>query len=139
MMARNPVVMQRVTAVLRALGDENRARIVLALRGQPMCVCQIVELLQLANSTVSEHLTILKEAGLVTARKDGRWIYYRLPDERSEDLVGEAVAYMARVLEHDQQIQHDAKRLAKILQVDPGELCRRQKSAGGTCCGRRSR
>ena len=136
MTIKNPAVMQKVTAVLRALADESRARIILALRGQPMCVCQIVEMLRLANSTVSEHLTILKEAGLLTARKDGRWVYYRLSDNGSDGVVDEAVAYLLRVLENDRQIRQDAKQLAKILQIDPGELCRRQKSAGGKCCGR---
>ena len=102
-----------------------------------MYVCQIVELLQrLANSTVSEHLTILKEAGLLTARKDGRWVYYGLSDNHSDGLVDEALAYLLRVLEHDRQVQNDAKRLTTILQIDPGALCRRQKSAGGKCCGR---
>ncbi|MCL4192600.1 MAG: helix-turn-helix domain-containing protein [Thermoguttaceae bacterium] len=111
-------------------------RIVLALRGQPMCVCQIVELLQLANSTVSEHLTILKAAGLVTARKDGRWIYYRLSDRCADGVAHEALACLVRVLEQDRQVQSDARQLTKILRIDPGELCRRQKSAGGKCCAR---
>jgi len=49
---------------LKALGDETRIRAVLALRDNELCVCQIVELLELAPSTVSKHLQILKEAGL---------------------------------------------------------------------------
>jgi hypothetical protein len=78
-------------------------------------------------------------AGFDRPLTDGRWVYYRLPDNHSNGLADEAVAYLARALEHDRQIQNDAKRLARILQIDPGELCRRQKSAGGMCCERRSR
>ncbi len=122
--------------VLRALGDENRVRIVLALRRQPLCVCQIVELVQLANSTVSEHLMILKAAGLAIDRKVGRWVYYRTADQRTDRAIGEVLACVFEALEYDQQIRADVKRLAKILQIDPGELCRRQKSSGRNCCGR---
>ena len=125
-----------VVAALRALGDENRVRIVLALGRQPLCVCQIVELVQLANSTVSEHLMILKAAGLATARKEGRWVYYRTADKQADCAIGEVLVRVCKALEHDQQIRADVKRLAKILQIDPGELCRRQKSSGGNCCGR---
>ena len=125
-----------VVAALRALGDENRVRIVLALRRQPLCVCQIVELVQLANSTVSEHLMILKAAGLATARKEGRWVYYRTADKLADCAIGEVLASVFRTLEHDQRLRADVKQLAKILQIDPGELCRRQKSRGVNCCGR---
>jgi ArsR family transcriptional regulator len=73
--------------VLRALGDENRMRIVIALRRQPLCVCQIVELVQLATSTVSEHLMILKAAGILASRKEGRWVYYRFADKHATSVV----------------------------------------------------
>ena len=51
--------------IIRAIGDENRLRAIMALRTGELCVCQIVELLQLAHSTVSKHMSILKQAGLV--------------------------------------------------------------------------
>ena len=54
--------MREFMAVLKALADENRVRAVAALRGRELCVCQIVELLGLANSTVSKHMAILKQA-----------------------------------------------------------------------------
>ena len=69
--------MKEFISVAKALSDENRARILLALGGRELCVCQVVELLGLAGSTVSRHMAILRQSGLVTARKDGRWIYYR--------------------------------------------------------------
>lgn len=58
-------------SVIKALADENRARILLALGGRELCVCQIVELLGLAPSTVSKHMSILKQARLVDGRKQG--------------------------------------------------------------------
>ena len=69
--------MREFMNITKALADENRVRTLLALRKGELCVCQITELFGLAVSTVSKHLSILYQAGLVESRKDGRWIYYR--------------------------------------------------------------
>lgn len=66
--------------LFRALADRNRLRILLMLRGRPLAVCEIREVLGLAFSTVSKHLSILREAGLITDEKDGKWVNYRLND-----------------------------------------------------------
>ena len=73
--------MRDLMAVTKALADESRVRILLALEAGELCVCQIVELLQLAPSTVSKHMSILKQARLLESRKEGRWMFYRLADE----------------------------------------------------------
>jgi len=59
--------MREVMDVLKALADENRARLLFALRGGELCVCQLIALLDLAPSTVSKHLTILRAARLISA------------------------------------------------------------------------
>ena len=64
-----------VTAA-RALGHPARVRIVAMLRSGELCVCQITEVLDLAVSTVSAHLRELRRAGLLSERKDGRWVYF---------------------------------------------------------------
>ena len=72
--------MKQLSNITRALADENRIRILAALEVRELCVCQITELLRLAPSTVSKHLLLLRHAGLIDSRKDGRWIYYRLSE-----------------------------------------------------------
>ena len=62
----------------RALADENRIRILMALRGRQLCVCQVTAFLDLAPSTTSKHLSILRQARLIESNKQGRWVYYRL-------------------------------------------------------------
>jgi DNA-binding transcriptional ArsR family regulator len=126
--------LSEAVVALRALADESRARIVLALRSRPLCVCQIVEMTGLANSTVSEHLSILKTAGLVVGSKNGRWVYYRLAEKHANPAVLEIVNCLVRELEGDRQVRADGRRLAVILRIDPTELCGRQKSSGGKCC-----
>jgi ArsR family transcriptional regulator, arsenate/arsenite/antimonite-responsive transcriptional repressor len=112
--------------VTKALADENRVRILLALRKGELCVCQVTELLGLAPSTVSKHLSILFQAGLVESRKDGRWIYYRLPGKEAPVAARGAVAWVQDSLAKDPQIARDARHLTTLLKVDPTELCRRQ-------------
>jgi ArsR family transcriptional regulator, arsenate/arsenite/antimonite-responsive transcriptional repressor len=75
--------MKEFMAVAKALADENRTRVLMFLRDGELCVCRIVEMLALAPSTVSKHLNVLYQAGLVESRKEGRWIYYRLPERPS--------------------------------------------------------
>jgi len=74
-----------IVHVHKALGHPARLRIVAMLRSGELCACQITAVLQLAPSTVSSHLAELRRAGLLTERKDGRWIHYRLA--QSEDAV----------------------------------------------------
>ena len=62
-------------ATARALGHPARLRTIAMLRSGELCVCQITEVLGLAPSTVSAHLKELKQAGLITERKDGKWVY----------------------------------------------------------------
>ena len=118
--------MKELVLITKALADENRLRALAAVLERELCVCQITELLALAPSTVSKHLSILKQAGLVETRKDGRWIFYKLADVGSSPQVAGAVRWVAHAVEGDPAWKDDRKRLKAILNVDPEELCRRQ-------------
>lgn len=110
----------------KALADESRARAFCALRHQELCVCQIIELLGLAPSTVSKHISILRHAGLVETRKDGRWIYYRIREKNLSPEMKEFIEYLLQILSNGDQIQEDAIRMKEILSIDPEEICKRQ-------------
>jgi DNA-binding transcriptional ArsR family regulator len=118
--------MRDVLDVTKALADGNRLRVLMALAGGELCVCQIIELLGLAPSTVSKHLSILHRAGLVEARKEGRWMYYRLPGRAASKTVREALAWVQRHLEETPQVVSDARTLKKILCTNREALCRKQ-------------
>ena len=117
--------MRDLLAVMKALADESRLRIIVALDGRELCLCQIVELLGLATSTVSRHASILQQARLVQSRKEGRWTYFRL-DEDALAAVGDATALVIRELSHDRQTREDRERLKRILKTDPEGRCRKQ-------------
>jgi ArsR family transcriptional regulator len=111
---------------LKALGDETRIRIVLALQLSELCVCQIVELLELAPSTTSKHLHILKEAGLVQSRKKGRWVYYRLSRSDARGIPIEALDMILATARDTRMARADKRRLKSILRCDPEGLCESQ-------------
>jgi len=117
--------MRDVLGLMKALADENRLRIVAALDGRELCLCQLVELLALATSTVSRHASILQQARLIDSRKQGRWTYFRL-DEDAPAVAKEATALVVRALARDSRAREDRKRLTQILSIDPEELCRKQ-------------
>ena len=120
--------MLTLMVITKALADESRVRVLFALQGRELCVCQIIELLGLAPSTVSKHMFILKQAGLVEARKDGRWMHYRLAGKEAPKEIRDAIAWVCRSVAASYNISEDAKRLRKILKLDPEKLCRVQNN-----------
>jgi ArsR family transcriptional regulator, arsenate/arsenite/antimonite-responsive transcriptional repressor len=120
------VSMKSFLNMTKALADENRARLLMALRDGELCVCQLTELMGLAMSTVSKHLSILYQAGLVAARKDGRWMYYSLPGKGAPAAAREVVGWVRRSLAKNERIAEDARRLKKVRAMDLAELCKRQ-------------
>ncbi len=118
--------MRELVAIIKALADENRVRILWAVRGRELCVCQIVELLGLAQSTVSRHVSILHQARLVEGRKEGRWMFYRAADEDSPAEARQIAAVVAKLLAGRPEAAEDAKRLKQIMKIDRDALCRRQ-------------
>jgi len=123
--------MRDVLGITKALADESRLRILMMLDGRELCVCQIVEVLGLAASTVSKHLFILHGAGLVESRKDGRWVYYRRGGADSA-YVGEILGWLTRNLAAEPAIAKDRRRLAAVLAIPREELCRAQD--GSSSC-----
>ena len=118
--------MREFMNITKALADEHRVRALLALRDGELCVCQITELLGLAPSTMSKHLSILYQAGLVESRKEGRWIFYKLPGKAGPAAAREAIRWVRQSLADSPRAGEDARRLKQVLKLDPVELCKKQ-------------
>ena len=102
--------------ITKALADENRIRILLALNGQDeLCVCQLIDMLQLAPSTVSKHLFILRNARLVLGRKQGRWMYSRLTTQEATSTVNDALTWVIQSVEDEPKIKRDRTNLTENL------------------------
>lgn len=72
---------QMTARIFKALGDENRIKILTLLHTGERCACRLQEALNISQPTLSHHMRILLDAGLISARKDGKWIYYTLSEE----------------------------------------------------------
>lgn len=118
--------MKTFISITKALADTNRTRALLALRQRELCACQLIELLRLAPSTVSKHMSILRQAELVVARKEGRWMYYRLQNDKNLFEVQKTLSWVFDALAQSSNILEDDRHLETILKTDPEELCRQQ-------------
>src|SRR2546428_9663000 len=76
----------------RALADSTRLRLLNLMNGREVCVCYFVEILKTSQPKISRHLAYLRRAGIVAARRDGKWMHYRLvppPSHAGEEILGE--------------------------------------------------
>jgi len=91
--------------IMKALSDPNRVRGLKLLQTKELCVCEIQEFLQLAQSTVSRHMKTLEDAGLVERERRGTWIIYRLADTQDLDYGTEILALLNGWLDNDKELQ----------------------------------
>lgn len=115
--------MKEFIHITKALSDEGRVRALLALRGGDLCVCQIIELLGLAPSTVSKHMALLHQAGLVETRKEGKYIYYSLAGQTAPPHARAMIDAACEHLAKDPQVRDDDARLKAIRKMDLDKLC----------------
>lgn len=113
--------------LMKTLAHPMRLRILALLREGELCVCQVVEILGVATSTISEHLTELRKAGLLVERKDGRWVYYGLsPRPELEGLLQALWPHVDAV----GQVNQD-REAAKVTRGIPMEVtCSKAKPCG---------
>jgi ArsR family transcriptional regulator len=112
---------EELVAIARTLGDTTRIRIVAALRNGELCVCELVDALDISQSSLSTHLQMCRQVGVLTTRKDGRWIYYSL-SARYTPLI-EMIFSELQTLRSDEQLRRDGKRLRKRLLIRQGDRC----------------
>ena len=97
----------------QALADRTRLRLINLIDGDEVCVCFFVEVLGTNQPKISRHLAYLKRAGLVTTRREGNWMHYRLaqiPDERAGKLFSEVLDFISK----DPEMLSDRERMIKI-------------------------
>ena len=106
--------MKTFVKVMKAFSDPNRVKIIKMLQHKMMCVCEMQEALQLAQPTVSKHLKVLEEAGLVSYHKDGVWINYHLADGSSSPYVASLLGNLRHWLEDEPEVAEIVKKLPAI-------------------------
>ena len=114
--------MRELTSLGQAIADPTRIRILAALRRGELCVCELVDALEISQSTLSGHLQVLRETGAVITRKDGRWIYYSLGD-RQAALIEAIFSHVRPRIGSDSRLRRDSKRIAQRLAIRENGRC----------------
>ena len=110
----------QVVRMHKAIGHPVRLRLLAMLRTGPLCVCQMTVVVKLAGSTVSEHLSELRRADVITDAKDGRWVEYRLAEN---DAARQVLDATWADLENDPDVRADAIVLRELRRIPLDELC----------------
>ena len=122
--------MNQLTDIANALSDPNRVRLLAACLDGERCVCQLVELIDLSNASISKHLSMLKRAGLLESRKEGRWVHYKVPEPPTA-IVEDALDFVVTHALNLDAILADRDQLVEIDAIEPIELAKMQRQG---CC-----
>ncbi len=109
--------MKEVLKIFKALGDENRMRILFMLKERPLCVCEIAEVLNIALSTISAHLRLMKNSGLIEDKKEGRWVIYNI--NKDNVYFCRLLHFIEEQMREDPQISRDRVLISQITR----EVC----------------
>ncbi len=121
--------MKELLSVFKALSDETRLRIVKLLENGELCVCHIVAAVDMSQPRISFHLKILKDAGLVKDRREGKWMYYRLNES---DLFKRFLFLSIAERLKEEEIAGDRQRLEAFIASRPQQFA----GLAAACCGR---
>ncbi len=118
--------LKEIDRIISALSEVNRLRIVAVLTFRPLAVCEIKEILGLSFSTVSRHLSLLKEARLIVSEKEGKWVHHRMNPELDAE-IQELLQNLLNLISDDNQIRED---LEKARIVDKNIICQISTPSG---------
>jgi DNA-binding transcriptional ArsR family regulator len=136
-------MLETFETVAKAVADPSRMRILKLLEAGELCVCQITTVMDLAPGTVSKHLSVLKTAGLLQQRRDGKWVYYRLAERDLNPYARRFLVLAGTSLKDDPTVAEDRRVLALVNAVPLPVLCDQGRTALGpnpqapassTCC-----
>ena len=111
--------------VMKSVADPTRVRILKLLEAGEMCVCQVVAVLELSQSTVSKHLFLLKMAGLVRERQEKKWVHYALAGSGGSPYARKMLASLKGWLNDDPVVERDQKRGSLAREIGPAAICER--------------
>lgn len=110
------------TKLFKALSDPNRLRILKMLQTKSLCVCEITDVLNLATSTVSKHLSILRDSGFIIELKDGKWVNYLINPRPTDPRISSLISTLDFWISDDKLIDSDKQ---KVKKVSRNEICSR--------------
>lgn len=114
--------METLVQNFKALSDKNRLRILKLLQIRSLCVCEITEILGVSTPTISNHLSVLVEAGFLRSEKQGRWVHYHLIQAPPSAEVASLLPLLQFWMNEEDQVKTDRIKLKTVRKED---LCRK--------------
>lgn len=106
----------------QALADETRWRILQLVMDAPLCVCEVAEILDMPQSSVSSHIQVIRKSGLLDSEKCGKWVYYQAAAAHRRLLTTLAATFQAS-LDFDDVLRRDAERARQRIAVRAESCC----------------
>jgi len=121
--------MKKIASIFKALSDDTRLRVIKLLQERELCVCELMQVLEMSQPRISRHMSVLKNAGLVEDRREGKWIHYSLRKKSPEKAIKIILDSMAVLANDEVVVKADKKKLKKAVRL--GEI----KTCGNKCSG----
>jgi ArsR family transcriptional regulator len=116
-------IMKESNNIFKVLSDQNRLRILKMLQIKPLCVCEITDVLQLAASTVSQHLSLLKKEEFILEDRDGKWVNYLINQSPGDQRISAILSQLDFWIGDNELIESDKQ---KVKVVNRFKLCGNQ-------------
>ena len=109
--------MHQLQEIFKALSDETRLRILKLLEEREICVCELIQVLEMPQSTISRHMNVLRRAGLVKGRRDGKWVHYRLYPAEFNPFASSVLNFLHGVLGEHPTVLRDREALKRAVRL----------------------
>ena len=115
--------MKKIANIFKALSDDTRLRVIKLLQERELCVCELMQVLDMSQPRISRHMSVLKNAGLVEDRREGKWVHYSLRKETQEKEIKILLDSMVVIANDDAVVKADQKKLKKAVRLGEIKTC----------------
>lgn len=116
--------MRELIKIFKALSDETRLRMIKLLQQRELCVCEIMQAMGISQTRASRNLGILKNAGLITDKREGLWVHYSISREKTNKYHQAIEELLKKWLVDDTVVMEDRKRLKKAIKIGNMKSCK---------------
>ena len=115
--------MKKIANIFKALSDDTRLRMIKLLHERELCVCELMQVLDMSQPRISRHMSVLKNAGLVEDRREGKWVHYSLRKETQGKEIKILLDAMVVMANDDAIIKADKNKLKKAVRLGEIKTC----------------
>ena len=115
--------MKEIAIIFKALSDDTRLRVIKLLQERELCVCELMQVLDMSQPRISRHMSVLKNAGFVDDRREGKWVHYFLCNGTDNEDIKRILQSFSQMANDNKLVQEDKKKLKKALRLSEKKFC----------------